>query len=307
MLILILLAGLGLAAVGGDRFVRGAVGLASWLRVPSGVVGATVVAFATSSPELTVGVLSGLEGRSELALGDAAGSNMVNLGVILGLTLLVVSLGVAWSEVKREAISFALGLVVLGVASLDERISRFEALVFLLLFAVWLVWVVHEARQRRSDASVLGDTRRRTIVLDLVVGVALLIVAGRLIVVAGKEIGQYLGWSEFIVGTVIVAIGTSTPELVTTAIAARRGHVGIGLGAILGSNIFNTLFIVGVAGTISPMAVDRPATAVAIVASLVAVALVVPGSRRALGRGRGVLLLCTYAVFLVSLLLIAEQ
>lgn len=307
MLLLILVTGVGLAAVGGDRFVRGAVGFSSWLRVPAGVVGATVAAFATSSPELTVGVISGLEGRSELAFGDATGSNMVNLGVVLGSTLLVTLVGVTWRHVRREVISFAVGIIIVGAASLDGRISGLEAAVFLALFGAWLIWVVREARQQRTDASTLGGTRRRTVVVDLVMGVVLLIVAGRLIVVAGKEFGEVLGWNEFIVGTVIVAIGTSTPELVTTVIAARRGHVGVGVGAILGSNIFNTLFIVGIAGLISPIDVDRAATAIAVVASLVATALVVPGSRHVLGRVRGSLLLATYGMFLAGLLLIAEQ
>lgn len=307
MMLFLLLVGLVLAAVGGDRFVRGTVGLATWLRIPAGIVGATVAAFATSSPELTVGVLSGLEGRSELAFGDVAGSNMVNLGVVLGLTLLVTSVGVSWSEMRREVVSFIAGIIVVGAASLDGRISRFEAAVLLALFAAWLLWVVREARRQRSDASILGDTVHRTVVVDLAVGVVMLIVAGRLIVVAGKEIGQFLGWSEFIVGTVIVAIGTSTPELVTTVIAARRGHVGVGVGTILGSNIFNSLFIVGIAGAISPITVDRPATAVAVAASLIATALVVPGRRNTLGRVRGALLSATYVTFLVGLLLIAEQ
>lgn len=306
MVFLVLFIGLGMAAVGGDRFVRGSVGLASWLRVPAGVVGATVAAFATSSPELTVGVISGLDGRSELAFGDAAGSNMVNLGVVLGLTLFVASVDVSWSEVRREVISFAAGIGIVGAVSLDGRIGGPEATLFLVLFSAWLVWVVREARQQRSDVLVLGDIGHRTVVTDLAIGIVLLIIAGRLIVIAGKEIGESLGWSEFIVGTVIVAIGTSTPELVTTVIAARKGHVGVGIGAILGSNIFNTLFIVGIAGVISPIEVDRPATATAVVASLIAASLVVPGSRHKLGRVRGSLLLATYGSFLVALLLRAE-
>jgi len=305
--VLLLLAGLALAAVGGDRFVRGAVGLATWLRVPAGIVGATVAAFATSSPELTVGVISGLEGRSELAFGDAAGSNMVNLGVVLGLTLLVVVLGVGWGELRRDVLTFVAAIVVVAATSLDGRISRLDASVLLAMFVAWLVWVVVEARRQRIDASFLGDAEHRSVVVDVVLGLVLLVVAGRFIVVAGKEIGESLGWSEFVVGTVIVAIGTSTPELVTTVIAARRGHVEVGVGAIVGSNIFNSLFIVGVAGVISPIVIDRSATVVALVASLVATGLIVPGSRRVLGRARGSLLLATYGSFILGLLLVAER
>lgn len=299
--LIFLVLGLVLAAVGGDRFVHGAVGLASWLGVPAGIVGATVAAFATSSPELTVGIISALDGRPELAFGDATGSNMVNLGVVLGSTVLLATLMVQWSEVRRDLISFIVAVVALGALSIDGKIARAEALVLLLGFTLWLGWVMHDARRQRSNAAVLGDVKHRTIVIDVIAGLVLLVAAGRLIVLGGKGIGEALGWNHFVVGTVIVAIGTSAPELVTTIIAARRGHVGVGVGAVLGSNVFNSLFIVGVSGVITPIAVVRTPAVIALVSSGLAALLLIPDRRARLGRARGALLVASYGGFLATL------
>lgn len=304
MSIVLLVAGLILAALGGDRFVRGSVGLASWLRIPSGIIGATVAAFATSSPELTVGLLAAMDGRPELAFGDATGSNMVNLSVVVGITLLISAITVRWQEMRRELLTFVVALGFVLVAALDSRIERFEAAAMILLFVGWLVRIVAEARLQRSRADILGDTDHRAVIIDVVLGLVMLIVAGRLIVLGGKEIGEYLGWSQFVIGTVIVAIGTSAPELVTTVIALRRGEVGVGVGTVLGSNIFNSLFIVGIAGSIQPIDVDRPLTAVALGMSVLAAALLVPGRDGRLGRARGLTLLMTYVVFVGAILVV---
>lgn len=304
MSIVLLVAGLILAALGGDRFVRGSVGLASWLRIPSGIIGATVAAFATSSPELTVGLLAAMDGRPELAFGDATGSNMVNLSVVVGITLLISAITVRWQEMRRELLTFVVALGFVLVAALDGRIERFEAAAMILLFVGWLVRIVAEARLQRSRADILGDTDHRAVIIDVVLGLVMLIVAGRLIVLGGKEIGEYLGWSQFVIGTVIVAIGTSAPELVTTVIALRRGEVGVGVGTVLGSNIFNSLFIVGIAGSIQPIDVDRPLTAVALGMSVLAAALLAPGRDGRLGRARGLTLLMTYVVFVGAILVV---
>lgn len=304
MSIVLLVAGLILAALGGDRFVRGSVGLASWLRIPSGIIGATVAAFATSSPELTVGLLAAMDGRPELAFGDATGSNMVNLSVVVGITLLISAITVRWQEMRRELLTFVVALGFVLVAALDGRIERFEAAAMILLFVGWLVRIVAEARLQRSRADILGDTDHRAVIIDVVLGLVMLIVAGRLIVLGGKEIGEYLGWSQFVIGTVIVAIGTSAPELVTTVIALRRGEVGVGVGTVLGSNIFNSLFIVGIAGSIQPIDVDRPLTAVALGMSVLAATLLVPGRDGRLGRARGLTLLVTYVVFVGAILVV---
>lgn len=304
MTALLLIPGLVLAAVGGDRFVRGTVGLALWMRIPAGIVGATIAAFATSSPELTVGVLASVDGRSELAFGDATGSNIVNTSVVLGIALLLGGMTVRWRDIGRELVTFLGALVVIGVSTLDGRIEVAESIGILILFTGWLTWVVRTARRQRSDMEVIGETQHRAVIVDVILGLVMLVVSGRLIVLGSKEIGEFLGWNSFVVGTVVVAIGTSAPELVTTLIAARRGHVEIGLGAVLGSNIFNSLFIVGIAGLIDPIRVDRGPTFVALVAALLSALLLLPGRKERLDRGRGGLLIGLYGAFLAVLLVV---
>lgn len=304
MTILFLLLGLFLAAVGGDRFVRGSVGLASWLGIPAGIIGATIAAFATSSPELTVGIVSAVDGHSELAFGDATGSNLMNLSVVFGLTLMIGSITLRWADIRREVLTFAASLAILALTSLDGRIDRREAIGMVVIFILWLMWIVREVRRQRSDVEILGDVDHRSIIMDVVVGLVLLVVAGRLIVLGGKEIGEILGWSEFVVGTLIVSVGTSAPELVTTVIAARRGHVGVGVGTVLGSNIFNSLFIVGVSGAIDPIDVEPTPTSIALGTAAIATAVLIPCSRQRLGRVRGLVLLSIYGIFLVLLLLV---
>jgi cation:H+ antiporter len=302
MNLLFLVVGIVLAAFGGERFVRGAVGVSVALRIPPGIIGATVAAFATSSPELSVAVLSALEGEPELALGDATGSNMVNLGVVLGLTAVVVPVMARWADIRRELPAALGSLAFVAILISDGVLGRWDATGMLVLFVVWLVWVVSDARRERNATSeIVGDIDTGRAVLDLGIGLVLLVVAGRLIVLGAKEVGDLLGWDEFVVGAVLVAIGTSTPELVTAFVAARRGHAEVGVGAVLGSNIFNTLLIVGTAGLIEPIDADSSLVKLAIGAGVLATLLATPNRRGRLVRGRGVMLLAVYVAYLVAI------
>lgn len=297
-----MVSGVVLAALGGELFVRGSVGLAKWLRIPAGIVGATVAAFATSSPEMSVSILASLDGRPEIALGDAAGSNLVNLGVVLGFTVLVSPVMVRAADVRRELPIGIAAMGLLWVFAGDGSFSRIEAGLFLGVFLFWLVWVVRDARRDRVDVEALSSAHRGRTTIELVVGLVLLVIAGRLVVTAAKGFGESLGWSEFVVGSLLVAVGTSTPEFVTAVIASRRGHSAVGVGAVLGSNIFNTLFIVGVAGLIQPIAGDIDGLEIAVVLGILGTLLVVPNRLNVVGRVRGVALLGLYAAFVVAVL-----
>lgn len=300
--IFFLVVGIVLAAFGGDRFVRGAVGISVVLRIPPGIVGATVAAFATSSPELSVAVLAALDGEPELALGDAAGSNMVNLGVVLGLTVVLVPVAARWADIRRELPAALGALALVAVLVADGSLGRWDATAMVVLFAVWLAWVAVDARRERNATSeVVGDVGAGRSLVDLVVGLTLLVIAGRLIVLGAKQVGDLLGWEEFVVGAVLVAIGTSTPELVTALVAARRGHAEVGVGTVLGSNIFNTLLIVGTAGLIDPIEAGSSLVRWAIGAAVVATLLAAPNRRGRLVRGRGIVLLAVYVAYLVTL------
>lgn len=305
MSVVLLTTGFLLAALGGDRFVRGAVGVSVAARVPVGIVGASVAAFATSSPELAVAVSSALAGEPELALGDATGSNLMNLGLVLGATAVAIPLVGRWADIRRELPTALAALALLALLAADGSLSRIDAVVLLSLFAGWLLWISLDARRERSAAgATLGESRPRRAAVDLAVGIALLIAAGRTIVAGAEGVGMLLGWDPFVVGTIAVAFGTSAPEMVTALLAARRGHPEVGIGTVLGSNVFNTLFIVGVAAAITPIGVLWSETSVSIGFGVIATALALPNRSGRLTRWRGVALLVTFSAWATTTLLV---
>ena len=226
--------GLVCAAIGGELFVRGLLGVAWWLRLPASVVGATVAAFATSSPELTVAINAAADGRSEIALGDALGSNIVNVGLVVGVLLLS---GAAARDLSRRDALTALGLTALmGFLVLDGELQVTDGVVLLIAFAAWLAYTLERAFDQRdprpSDAegepeSVafhdLAEHRHGRSVVEALLGLVLLVAAGRLLVVGAKGLGTDLGLSTFVVGVVLVSFGTSLPELATAISARVRG------------------------------------------------------------------------------------
>jgi len=304
----LLLVGVALAALGGELFVRGAVGAAALLRVPPAVIGATVAAFATSSPEMSVAVQAARAGTPEIALGDALGSSVVNVGLVLGLTVVLGSLVVHRRDVRRE-IAVAAAAPALTVAVLvDGRMVRAEALTLLAVFFGWLVLVTREAARTRTESFDIGpgDVSLRSVVPTAVLGIAALLVAGNLIVGAAKDIGGLLGLDTFTIGATVVAAGTSAPELATAIVARRRGHVDVGVGTVLGSNVFNNLWIVGLAGVITPIELPAVEVLVAVGASLLGLLLAVPNRSGVLTRSRGVGLLVVVGAYTLVTLLVGS-
>jgi cation:H+ antiporter len=298
-----LILGVLCAGIGGEFFVRGAVGLAFWARVSPGIVGATVAAFATSSPELSVSINAAIAGKPQIALGDALGSNVVNVTLILALALVISGIQSPRDSVKRDFPVALLIPVITGILFLDGVLSRFDGLLMLSLFLVWLTAAVIEARKQRSAAEeVLGGIRGWVVVLSCVAGLALLVVAGNFIVAGARGIAISFGINEFIIGATIVAVGTSVPELATTVIAKLRGHDEIGLGTILGSNIYNGILIVAVAAIICPITVAWREVAITLLFGLVALLVTYPTRKGFIERRRGVLLLALYAVYLGTIL-----
>ncbi|ADW16251.1 Na+/Ca+ antiporter, CaCA family [Desulfobulbus propionicus DSM 2032] len=270
--------GIACAGVGGELFVRGAVGLAHWARIPPGIIGAVVAAFATSSPELSVSISSALAGNPQIALGDALGSNIVNIALLVPL--------------------------LTGLLFFDGQLSRLDGLLMLVLFFSWLALAMIEAKKQRSATDeILGEHRKGLVVGSSVAGLVLLVLAGDLIVTGAKGIALSFGMDYFLVGVTIVAIGTSAPELATAVIAKLRGHDEVGLGTILGSNIFNGLLIVPVAAVIEPIAVvARHEVALSLAAGFMAVLLPYPTRTGYIQRSRGVLLLLFYGGYVYTLL-----
>jgi cation:H+ antiporter len=300
--VLALAVGLAFAGVGGELFVRAAVGIAAWARVPAGVIGATVAAFATSTPEVSVAVGAALAEKPEIALGDGLGSNVVNVALVLGLALLIGPI-IAPRESTRRDVPFAV-LIPLAtiVLALDGGVSRIDGVILISVFTAWLVLTTLGARRERSAAvEVLAERSHVKSIFEMLAGLAFLVAAGRLIVFGAQGVGEEIGLDAFVIGATFVAVGTSTPELATTLIARVRGHSEIGLGTIIGSNIYNGGFVIALAALIHPIDVSFREVGAAIAFGLALVALLL-NARGLLGRRLGLLFLALYLGYVTVLI-----
>lgn len=298
-----LASGVLLAGIGGEFFLRGLVDCARWLRVSPAIIGATVAAFATSSPELSVAISSAAAGRPEISLGDALGSNVVNVAFIFGLALVIARIPCSRASLRRDFSSALLVPVIIGILALDGRLSRVDGVVLLGLFTVWMTAVVREARRQRSAAVPAAGSRPPWLVFATSIGgLACLFAGGRLIVLGARGVALQFGIPEFAIGATVVAVGTSVPELATTVIAQLRGHHEIGLGTILGSNIFNCLFIIGLAAVICPISTTGHEVAISLAVGLLTVAMIFPSRAGFIGRDRGALLLAMYVGYVMVML-----
>lgn len=288
-----------LAAAGGEAFLRSILGAALHLRVPKVVVATTLAAFATSSPELTVSTVAALAGQPEIGLGDALGSNVVNIALIFGLALLYGGVQTSRQDFGRD---FYLALAVPALSFfliVDGRIERAEALLLLAVFLAWLVWTVRHALRQRAVAVDLEASELsagKSLLLG-VLGLGALIAAGRLFVSGATGIAAVFAVDTYVIGAIVVAIGTSLPELVTVILSRLRGHDDVGVGTLIGSNLFNGLAIVGVAGTIHPIAAPMTEVALTLACGIVALLLLLPNRSGLIVRGRGFLLLMLYVGF----------
>jgi cation:H+ antiporter len=256
-------AGLVLLVWSADRFVDGSAAAARHLGMPPLLIGMVVVGFGTSAPEMVVSALAAMQNNPGIALGNAYGSNITNIALILGITALISPIAVH-SQVLRKELPILTAVTLLAVWQLvDGRLTRLDALVLLGVFAGLMAWTIVQGLRKKTDAlgqemeaELTGQTMPMKRALFWVgVGLLLLIASSRILVWGAVEIAHGFGVSDLIIGLTIVAVGTSLPELASSVIAARKGEHDIALGNILGSNLFNTLAVVGIAGAIRPMAV----------------------------------------------------
>lgn len=301
--LLALLAAIVAAALGGSAFVEGVVGVAAWLRLPRALVATTLAAFATSSPELAVSTLAALSGQPEIGLGDALGSNIVNVGLLLGTALLFGAMPARLSDIRRDMVMAVAAPLFTLVLALDGRLSRADGLLLLAMFGLWLAAIARQAsaHRRQPAADGLPPVRPLRAWLQLVVGLALLVAAGRLFVSGASGIAAGLGVHPYVIGATVVAAGTSLPELVTVLLSRLRGHDDVGLGTLLGSNLFNGLAVVGIAASLHPIRVPPGEIAVTLAFGVLTVLLIVPRASR-LSPRRGIALLSAYAAFIAMTL-----
>ncbi|WP_405227666.1 calcium/sodium antiporter [Lentisalinibacter sediminis] len=256
--------GLALLIWGADRFVVGAAGTARNLGVPTLLIGLTIVGFATSAPEILVSVVAALAGRPSLALGNAIGSNIANVALVLGAVAAVRPILVTSTILRREMpLLLAVTLLTLALF-LDLRLTRIDGFVMLGALVVVLYWIVRLGTGARAadpieaeyEAEIPRDMPMRTAILWLAVGLAVLLVGSELLVDGALQLARELGVSELVIGVTLVAIGTSLPELAVSLVSALKGEQGLAIGNILGSNMFNLLAVIGLAVVIHPATVE---------------------------------------------------
>ncbi|GAB4546118.1 MAG: calcium/sodium antiporter [Phycisphaerales bacterium] len=318
--ILALAGGIALLLVGGDVLVRGAVALAARLGVAPLLVGMTVVAFGTSAPELAFNIAAALKGSSGLSFGNVVGSNIANIGLILGLSALFKPLLVHASVIKRElpvmcAITLLTAALLMlpwperGLLGGGEGLSRLDAVLLLAGFLVFLVMTLRAAIKGDADAGFAKEVKETVqgegakvmplwrAGLFILLGLAGLVGGGQLAEIGATGIARSMGWTDEFIGLTVVAIATSLPELATSLIAVRKGHVDIAVGNVVGSNVFNLGLVFGVTGLVAP--ISLPALgAESIIVMLVLSFLLIPFSRtagRTLSRAEGGVLLLCYA------------
>jgi cation:H+ antiporter len=312
---------IGLLALiaGGALLVTGASQIANRLRISPMIVGLTIVAFGTSAPELVVNVVSAAHGATQLAFGNVIGSNVANLALVLGMASLLQPIEIQSQAVRREVPLLLLVTTIIMVMALDlpleslpARIGRTDAFVLILLFAMFIYIVALEfVRSRREDHLVTEIVESPLVATDITGKYWwLLMIAGMVLLYAGAEmtvrnavmVAALLGVSTTIIGLFVVAVGTSAPELVTSIIAAIRGESDLALGNIIGSNIFNVLFVLPASGMIGGITVPEGGLTDLIVSWLFAAALIPIFfyGRARLGRVNGVIFLVAYASYAIS-------
>jgi len=311
---MLLVAGLAILWKCADLLVAGAVGLAVMLGVSPLVVGLTIVAMGTSAPEVAASVAGVFrENGGDLALGNVFGSNIANLALVGGVIALISPLVVQKRTLRREVPVMLLVILLLCPFLHDAKVSRPEAAVLLVIFAGLIFLTVYLARREsrsRASQSDLGmevDTKHvKKNVLYILIGLLGLALGAVLVVRGAVFVGEAIGLSKAVIGLTIVAFGTSLPELVTCVVATLKGHHDISVGNLVGSNIFNTLLVTGLAGMVKPFELSEARLAggidywIVVVVS-VAFALTAILGRRKIGRRAGTALLCTYIAYLIYL------
>lgn len=308
-----LILGAGMLYLGADWLVKGAAGLGLAMHIAPGVVGATIVAYATSAPELTVSIAAALEGRSAIVLGNVLGSNIANLGLILGLTALIKPPRVEAGLIRRE-LPVLVSSTALPVFFLrDGVISRLEGLALLLGafgFSGWMLFTQRTASQMNAGAPdaaapVAATVSRKIALATLaIVGLVTLAGGGKVFVDGAVAVARAGGMSERVVGLTIVAIGTSLPELAASLVAVARGHSALAVGNVLGSNILNVLLILGATALVHPVEGSLAAVRLDFLAlgALTLIGAIALRTGRVVRRWEGAILLGGYATFLIALL-----
>jgi cation:H+ antiporter len=317
-----LVAGFVLLIKGADWFVDSASTIAKKMSISPIIIGLTIIAFGTSAPEAVVSIIAALEGNGDMVAGNVVGSNIINITLVLGLTVIVAPIAVEREVADRDTV-FALGAAVLMLLLVGERwysgaedstISRVDGMILLIGLAVYMFYIFKKAK--RAKVPTLDDEVRvkaadeargagwARLIIVLLIGLAGIVLGGELVVSSATEIAVALGMSQALVGLTIIALGTSLPELVTSVMAAFKGETQMALGNLIGSNILNILFVTGLASVIMPLAVSRIIIFDMVLVILATLLLFIfVKTEHHLRRSEGVVLVVFYLVYLVFIIL----
>lgn len=310
---------IGFAALikGADLFVDGSSALAKNFKVPSLIIGLTIVALGTSAPELAVSTAAALQGSNEIALSNVVGSNLFNLLAVLGLCAAIHPLPVETGILKRDfPISIAATILVLVMTSFNSifskrilsfqmediagRAGRMTGALLLVLFIIYISALILDAKKHPAQESDENRKPTQTCIAQIAAGLVLIIGGGQTVVYSAKELARAAGMTETLIGLTIVAVGTSLPELVTSFVAARKGETGLAVGNVIGSNLFNLMFILGISALIHPIAVNFASVCDLLLLTAVSVlALLFSLSSRQIKRWEGIVMLMIYAADVV--------
>lgn len=306
--ILLLVLGFVLLVKGADWFVDGAAGISVKLGIPQLVIGLTIVAMGTSAPEAAISISSALKGSADIAVGNVVGSNIMNILLILGITALITPLAVQMSTIKYEIPFVIIVTIIFGVLGLkDGALGRIDGIILWILFIAYLIYLLVMAKKGNSSIEEVetdkNDKVIKLIVL-IIIGAVLIVLGSNITVDAATKIAKMLGMSERLIGLTIVAFGTSLPELVTCITAGIKKQADIAIGNIVGSNIFNILFVIGTSALITPVAYQSSFMIDTILCVLVPILLLlcVLDKKHQLGRIGGIIMLIVYAGYFVYIL-----
>lgn len=307
----LLVVGLIFLVKGADLFVTGASSVARRFHIPSLVIGLTIVAFGTSAPEVAVSVTSALNGQSDITMGNIIGSNMFNLLVVVGMAAWILPFKVKETIIAKEFPFMLLSCISVLILAFDlllgngtvNVINRTDGLVLLMLFAIFLYYLLSvalKAQKENQAEEVMISIGLTKSVVYLVVGIVAIVLGGNLAVDAATEIALAWGMSETMVGLTIIAAGTSLPELMTSVVAARKGESDIALGNVIGSNIFNVFFIMGISAVITPVSVSAAVAFDAVLLTVITlIAFIFALTDRKFSKGEGIVLFLLYVAYMI--------
>lgn len=304
--ILLLLVGFVLLIKGADFFVDGSSSIAKLLKIPSVVIGLTIVAMGTSAPEAAVSISAGIQGSNEIATSNVVGSNIFNMLVVVGACALIKPFSLDKNILKRDfPVNIVACVIMFIFAFFSMELSRIDGIIMLVLMIAYITWLVVAAMKNREEGSDNIKTLSPIVsVIFIIGGIAAIIFGGNLVVENAKSIASAMGLSETFIGLTIVAVGTSLPELVTSIVASRKGENGLALGNVVGSNIFNLLFILGISSSITPIAVDQRAIInIAFLLIMTVLMYILCVFRKKLGRVSGAVMVALYVAYTVYLVI----